>query len=86
MFTKTSEAFIAAVRRFVARRGLPTQINCDNGRNFVGANNALKELYDILDSDYTKIANVLCDSRIVFRFIPLTRLTWEACGRLGLNL
>ena len=34
----TSEAFIAALRRFISRRGLPTLIWSDHGTNFVGAN------------------------------------------------
>ena len=37
----TSEAFLAAFRRFVARRGRCTDVYSDNGTNFVGANNLL---------------------------------------------
>ena len=33
----TSEAFIAALRRFIARRGYPTLLWSDHGTNFVGA-------------------------------------------------
>lgn len=33
----TSEAFIAALKRFVARRGICTQLYSDNATNFVGA-------------------------------------------------
>ena len=40
----TSQAFIAALRRFTARRGLCTNIYSDNGTTFVGANRELKEL------------------------------------------
>ncbi|XP_058456565.1 uncharacterized protein LOC131433963 [Malaya genurostris] len=36
--------FIQALRRFVARRGLCSNIFSDNGRNFVGAANELKSL------------------------------------------
>lgn len=43
----TSEAFIATLRRFVARHGSPTLIWSDNGTNFVGANRELKEMYDV---------------------------------------
>ena len=38
----TSEAFIGALRRFVARRGYPHLIWSDHGKNFVGANHELK--------------------------------------------
>ena len=40
----TTSAFIATLRRFVARRGLPTTIWSDNGTNFVGAANEIKQL------------------------------------------
>ncbi|XP_055708946.1 uncharacterized protein LOC129805203 [Phlebotomus papatasi] len=33
----TTEAFIAAFRRFVSRRNVPAEVYTDNGRNFVGA-------------------------------------------------
>ena len=33
----TNEAFTAALRRFIARRGYPTLIWSDHGSNFVGA-------------------------------------------------
>jgi len=34
----TSEALIAALKRFIARRGLIDHLYSDNGRNFGGAN------------------------------------------------
>lgn len=47
MSNLSSEGFLAALRRFVARRGLPQHVYSDNGTNFVGANNQLKEIYSI---------------------------------------
>lgn len=41
----TSEAFIASLKRFFARRGHAQTLYSDNGTNFVGANNELKRLY-----------------------------------------
>jgi len=41
----TSEAFIAAMKRFIARRGLIDHLYSDNGSNFVGANRELKEFF-----------------------------------------
>jgi len=35
----TTEAFLAALRRFIARRGRPRTIHSDNGTNFQGAAN-----------------------------------------------
>lgn len=40
----STEAFIAALSRFVARHGLPTDLYSDCGTNFVGANNLLRAL------------------------------------------
>jgi hypothetical protein len=41
----TSEAFIAPLKRFIARRGLIDQLYSDNGSNFVGANRELKAFF-----------------------------------------
>lgn len=40
----TSAAFIACLRRFVSNRGKVRHIYCDNGTNFVGANNMLRKM------------------------------------------
>ncbi|XP_048261980.1 uncharacterized protein LOC125385143 [Bombus terrestris] len=68
----TSEAFIAALRRFIARRGFCVTIYSDNGTNFVGANNELRELRNLLQSDDHKvrIQSFLADRRIEWHFIP----------------
>lgn len=42
----TSNSFIAAYRRFVARRGLPAHIYSDNGTNFVGAVKILRKAHE----------------------------------------
>ncbi|XP_055527715.1 uncharacterized protein LOC129720283 [Wyeomyia smithii] len=40
----STNAFIAVLKRFVARRGKPTVIECDNAKNFLGASRELAEL------------------------------------------
>ena len=47
----TSEGFLKALKRFIARRGLPNRIYSDNGTNFVGAKNDLIELFQLLQSE-----------------------------------
>ena len=78
----TSEAFIAALRRFVARRGLPDVIHCDNGTNFVGANNTLKEMHNFLKNNSNSLIETLGTHRINFKFIaprsPHLGGLWEA--------
>ncbi|XP_060831683.1 uncharacterized protein LOC132915932 [Bombus pascuorum] len=68
----TSEAFIAALRRFIARRGFCSSIHTDNGTNFVGANNELRELRNLLRSDdhKAKVQSFLADRQIEWHFIP----------------
>ena len=68
----TTEAFLAALKRFVSRRGLPTEIHTDNGTNFVGAKNDLAELYRFLSTDTTTraINSYLLNLRITWHCIP----------------
>ena len=42
----SSAAFIAALHRFISRRGICSDLFSDNGTNFVGANKELKQLHD----------------------------------------
>jgi len=68
----TTEAFIAALRRFVSRRGKPTDIHSDCGTNFVGANKELKEMLALVQSSghNTKIANSISTDGISWHFNP----------------
>ena len=68
----TSDAFIAALRRFTARRGKPSVIMSDHGTNFVGANRELKEMYDFLKEQRTRgeISDFCSTQNIQWKFIP----------------
>lgn len=66
----TTEAFLAALQRFTARRGICSQMFSDNGRNFVGAANALKELNSFLTRESSDIASHLAEQHISWKFIP----------------
>ncbi len=68
----TSESFIAALRRFVARRGSPVLIWSDNGTNFVGANNELRGMYELLSQQDTAraVTDFCARLGIEWRFIP----------------
>lgn len=44
----TAKAFLAALRRFMARRGKPSEMWSDNRTKFTQANQDIKELYEIL--------------------------------------
>ena len=45
---ESTPAFLAALQRFIARRGCPQHFYSDNGGNFVGARNQCKRLYTLL--------------------------------------
>ncbi|XP_053687258.1 uncharacterized protein LOC128736793 [Sabethes cyaneus] len=68
----TTQAFLAALRRFVARRSKPILIMCDNAKTFVGARRELDELAKLFGEQHfqeavTKGAN---NESIEFKFIP----------------
>ncbi|XP_029054752.2 uncharacterized protein LOC114882037 [Osmia bicornis bicornis] len=65
----TTEAFIAAFKRFIARRGLCRNVYSDNGTNFIGADNELSELYKTL-SDDERLRRFLTDKEISWHFMP----------------
>ena len=50
----TSEAFLACLRRFIARRGYPSLLWSDHGSNFIGAHCAIKEIIDFLKEQTTQ--------------------------------
>ena len=65
----TTASFIAGLKRFVSRRGCPSVIHSDNGSNFVGARNQLKEVYAFLKAEDT-------DST-VHQHLLKHRTTWD---------
>ena len=68
----STEAFLAALKRFVARRGRPQSISSDNGSNFRGAKNELRELYELFKSEahQNKVISFLEPQQIKWNFIP----------------
>lgn len=68
----SSDGFLVALRCFVARRGVPEHIYLNNGTNFIGANNQLKQLYTLFSSEELKnLINKYADAqRITWYFIP----------------
>ena len=65
----STEAYIVALRRFIARRGLCHNIYSDNGTNLVGAQTELKKIISDRDSTET-ISNFAMQQGINFHFIP----------------
>ena len=78
----TSEAFIACLRHFIARRGKPSLIWSDHGTNFIGADQELKEFLELLQFQKTQgIISEFCSTQ-GGNFIPEHALhfggLWEA--------
>ncbi|XP_076285433.1 uncharacterized protein LOC143218312 [Lasioglossum baleicum] len=68
----TTEGFLGAFRRFIGRRAIPAHVYSDNGTNFVGANNQLRELYALFEStEFKETVNEFAVSKsITWHFNP----------------
>lgn len=75
----TTEAFLSTLRRFIARRGVPSIIISDNAGNFRGTYAELKYVYDFLDQNNDSITQKLADQQIQWKFITPTA---AHCGGL----
>ncbi|XP_058827393.1 uncharacterized protein LOC131687333 [Topomyia yanbarensis] len=68
----STPAFLSALRRFIARRGCPTHMHSDNGKNFEGARNELHALYQLLQKKKItgEIATHCANEGIQWHMIP----------------
>ncbi|XP_018400322.1 PREDICTED: uncharacterized protein LOC108777840 [Cyphomyrmex costatus] len=68
----STQAFIRALQRFIARRGKCANLYSDNAKNFIDANNELREVADILrkPEHNAKISDFLAENSIKWNFIP----------------
>ncbi|XP_058817141.1 uncharacterized protein LOC131680443 [Topomyia yanbarensis] len=80
----STEGFIAALKRFVVRRGRPISVYCDNATNFSGAERELQALLKqfLNQQQREKIISFCADVTVGFHFIPARAPTfgglWEA--------
>ncbi|CAG7665670.1 unnamed protein product [Allacma fusca] len=65
----SSEAFISTLKRFIARRSLPSDIYSDCGRNFVGAHKELKRIFTSQQFN-NEVGNYLASRTINWHFNP----------------
>ncbi|XP_073766348.1 uncharacterized protein [Danio rerio] len=61
------DAFLLALRRFMARRGRPKELRSDCGTNFRGADRELREAFAAMESP---LKERLADHQITFKFNP----------------
>jgi len=80
----STEAYIASLRSFIARRGLCNNVYCDNVTNFVGAEKELKKI--ISEEEATeRISNFAVQQGINFHFIPNVPLIRVVYGKQDLS-
>ena len=68
VYSLDTDSCVSAVLRFIARRGHPLTIWSDNGTNFVGANNELKQFASMWQNNYFQ--EKLRQKKIVWKFNP----------------
>ncbi len=75
----TSNAFLACLDRFVARRNVPAHIYSDHGTNFVGAKNQLQQLKEFFEKKEVtdRISHYSTQEGIVWHMTP------ERCPHFG---
>ncbi|XP_078360400.1 uncharacterized protein LOC144644752 [Oculina patagonica] len=66
-YSLDTDSFLNAFFRMTRRRGVPKDVVCDNGTNFVGGSNELKELEAL---DQNKIQDTTSSHRINWHFNP----------------
>ncbi|GFV77148.1 integrase catalytic domain-containing protein [Trichonephila clavipes] len=80
----SAAAFLSALRRFVSRRGYPSDIYSDNGTNFDGASAYLKDLFQLLHNsnvqDYSSSKNI--QWHFIPPYAPNFGGVWEASVKL----
>ena len=66
----TTECFLACLKRFTSRRGVPSQLFSDNGSTFIGAHNELKSVGHFLQANQNSIIDSTSHDNIRWVFIP----------------
>lgn len=65
----TADAFIAALSRFMSRRGMCSHLYSDNATNFVGAHKVLKQYFS-QSSKNQRVTDLMANQGIQWHFIP----------------
>ncbi len=66
----STEDFIAALRRFANKRGMPASIYSDNGSNFIGAKAELDKIQSMLNKSQHKLSLVSSETGLKWHFSP----------------
>ncbi|XP_059223120.1 uncharacterized protein LOC131996933 [Stomoxys calcitrans] len=67
----SSQSFLAAFSRFIGRRGCPSCIYSDNGKNFVGASDIVKkDRLELFKTLRNQVSQLNAYQNLTWRFIP----------------
>ncbi|XP_029164556.1 uncharacterized protein LOC114935826 [Nylanderia fulva] len=77
----TADAFLAALRRFIARRGVCHSLYSDCGTTFVGADKQLKQLFSTASADERRIASCAAQKKSGGVLTRRRHLTLAACEK-----
>lgn len=66
----STEAFIAAYKRFVSRRGICTTLTSDCGTNLKGADNELQRMFLSSSKELDRLSSLLSKDGTLWKFIP----------------
>ncbi|XP_018376008.1 PREDICTED: uncharacterized protein LOC108769486 [Trachymyrmex cornetzi] len=69
-FYLSAEGFIHVLRRFIGRRGKPSDIYSDNATNFVGTDRELKKLHEMFTEEQRKLTQDCATQGVQWHFIP----------------
>lgn len=78
VFDMSSEAFMAALHRFIFRKGVPSDIYSDCGTNFKGANQQLQRTFSKICSQTTYTNTIPCTWHSNPPTVPHFGEIWEA--------
>lgn len=66
----TTENFLACLKRFISRRGIPSVCYSDNGSTFVGARNEMNKFGQFLYNNHKKVIDSTSHLNLTWKFIP----------------
>ncbi|XP_063369808.1 uncharacterized protein LOC134658131 [Cydia amplana] len=78
----SKDAFVLALRRFIARRGRPAELFCDNGRNFVAAAKEINDFFKLYEND---ISDFAAGQGIKFKFAPAYAPNFNGYAEAGIK-
>nr|XP_053623742.1 uncharacterized protein LOC128682840 isoform X1 [Plodia interpunctella] len=82
-----TETFLACLKRFIARRGLPTDIYSDNASTFKSASRQLNDLYKLKNckDSQKEIHTFSSQNNISFHFLPCYSPTFAGLAESGVK-